>query len=237
MSADAPISPDASSDWTRWWNRTRYQLYAPIYDGVARPLEEGRKRAIENVSPTSDDRILLLGCGPGSDLEYLPSGASITAVDAAPAMVRRTEERAEALGMDVDARVGDAQALPFDDDAFDLVVLHLILSVVPTPQAVAAETGRVLAQNGRVSVYDKFIPEGSEPSLLRRALNPVARFLFSDLTRRLAPILSVGGLEAEEPRESALGGLYTIAQARARIEGNGTSKPSPHRRSSTPAIN
>lgn len=180
---NSTASPADNASLSSWWNRTRYQLYAPIYDWVARPLEHGRERAIKQLSLTSDDRILILGGGPGSDLEYLPPGASITAVDAAPAMVRRTEERAETLGLDVDARVGDAHDLPFEDGSFDVVFLHLILSVVPDPEAVATETARVLAPGGDVSVYDKFIPEGTEPSLLRRALNPMARFLFSDLTR------------------------------------------------------
>lgn len=213
MTSDSTLTSTAPSDWTRWWNRTRYQLYAPIYDWVAQPMEEGRRRAIEKLAPTSDDRILILGCGPGSDLEYLPREASITAVDAAPAMVRRTRQRAEALGMEVDAQVGDAQSLPFDDDRFDLVLLHLILTVVPDPDAVAREAARVLAPDGRVSIYDKFIPAGTEPSLLRRALNPMARFLFSDLTYQLEPILSGTTLEVGEPRTSALGGLYTIAVA------------------------
>jgi len=224
--------PDGSSNWTQWWNRTRYQLYAPIYNWVARPMESGRKRAVEKLAPAADDRILILGCGPGSDLEYLPSEASITTIDAAPAMVRRANERAEALGMDMDVRVGDAQDLSFDDDAFDIMLLHLILSVVPDPEAVAAETARVLAPDGRVSIYDKFIPVDTEPSLIRRTLNPVARFLFSDLTRQLEPILAAGGLKVEEPRESALGGLYTIAGARLGTEENETNRASSPRRAS-----
>ncbi len=214
MSFNSPSTVAASTDWTHWWNRTRYQLYAPIYDWVARPLEHGRKRAIEQLDLTEDDRILILGSGPGSDLPHLPPEASITAVDAVPSMVRRTRERADALGIDVSARIGDAQDLSFEEDSFDVVLLHLILSVVPDPEAVVRETQRVLARGGRVSIYDKFIPEGTEPSLLRRALNPVARFLFSDLTRRLDPLLDEAGLEVDEPRESALGGLYTLAVAR-----------------------
>lgn len=185
-------------------------------------MEDGRKRAIERLSLTSDDRILILGCGPGPDLKYLPENASITAVDAAAAMVRRTEERADALRMDVDARVGEAQAVPFDDDTFDVVLLHLILSVVPDPRAVAIEAARVVARNGCVSIYDKFIPEDTEPSFLRRTLNPIARFLFSDLTYELEPILGSAGLKIVKPRASALGGLYTIAQARPVTEENET---------------
>jgi ubiquinone/menaquinone biosynthesis C-methylase UbiE len=196
-----------------WWNRTRYRLYAPVYDRVARPLERGREQAIERLDVEPGDRILILGCGTGSDLAYLPDGVRVTALDVTPAMVRRTEKRAEKLGLEVDARVGDAQSLPFDDDAFDAVLLHLILSVVPDPDAVVAETDRVLAPEGRVSIFDKFVDEGTKPSLPRRLLNPVARFLFSDITRQLGPMVSNTRLDIE-PRESFLGGLYTVTVAR-----------------------
>jgi ubiquinone/menaquinone biosynthesis C-methylase UbiE len=115
--------------------------------------------------------------------------------------------------MDVDARVGDAHHLDFDDGAFDAVLLHLILTVVPDPDAVAAEAARVLAADGRVSIYDKFVPPGKPPSLQRRALNPLARFLFSDLTRRLEPMIEGTGLTLGR-RDSFLGGLYTVTVAR-----------------------
>lgn len=195
------------------WNRIRYGVYAPIYSVVAKPLERGRERAIERLDIQSDDRVLILGCGPGVDLEYLPAEASITAIDITPSMVRRTERRAAELGMDVDARVGDAQDLPYDHDVFDVVLLHLVLSVVPEPDAVAAEAARVLAEDGRMSIYDKFVPEGTTPSLLRRAINPLATVLFSDLTRQLEPILEGTDLVLG-PRESFLGGLYTVTIAR-----------------------
>lgn len=206
-------STNHDSELADWWNRVRYGLYAPVYNWVAKPLEGGRERAIDRLALEPDDRVLILGCGTGSDLKYLPSTAFITALDLTPSMVRRTADRADALGLDVDARVGNAQALPFEDDSFDAVLLHLLLSVVPNPGAVAAETSRVLSPDGRVSIYDKFVPEGTEPSLLRRALNPMARFLFSDLTRNLESILAETGLEVES-RESTLGGLYTLALAR-----------------------
>jgi ubiquinone/menaquinone biosynthesis C-methylase UbiE len=194
------------------WNRTRYRLYAPVYDWVARPLERGRQRAVDRLDIEPGDRTLILGCGTGSDLEYLPSGVTVTAIDVTPAMVRRTEERAERLDIEVDARVGDAQSLPFDDDTFDAVLLHLVLSVVPGPGAVVAETARVLAPEGRVSIFDKFVAEGTQPSLPRRVFNPVARFLFSDLTRELEPMLSGTDLDIEA-RESFLGDLYTVTIA------------------------
>lgn len=217
-------------------NRLRYRLYAPLYDLAARPLRRGRQRAIERLDLGPDDRILILGSGPGLDLAYLPQDASITALDVTPAMVRRTADRAERLGMDVDARVGDAGALPFEDGAFDAVLLHLVLAVVPDPYAVAAETARVLAPDGRVAVYDKFAPETDAPSRLRRAINPLTRVLFSDVNRRLEPILAGTGL-AIDAREPFLGGLYTVTVARP--EGRAPSArggPSDRARSGRPAV-
>jgi ubiquinone/menaquinone biosynthesis C-methylase UbiE len=183
-----------------------------VYDWVAKPFEAGRKRAIERVDPAPDDRILILGCGTGIDLEYLPTDASVTAIDVSEGMVERTERRADSLGMDVDACVGDAQSLPFEDETFDIVLLHLVISVVPEPSALVEEATRVLAADGRISIYDKFVPEGASPSLIRRAANPLARLLFADLNRRLEPLVETANLELES-RESFLS-IYLVTVAR-----------------------
>lgn len=195
------------------WNRVRYRLYAPVYDTVARPLERGRKRAIERLDPAPDDRILLLGCGTGMDLDHLPETASVTAIDLTPAMVRRTAARTASRNGDVAVAIADAQTLPFADDSFDAVLLHLVLSVVPDPAAVVAETERVLASDGRVSIYDKFAPQEGTPGLARRLANPAARMLFADLNRPLGPMVSETSLTVGD-REQFLGGLYTVTIAR-----------------------
>lgn len=197
---------------TNRWNRTRYRLYAPIYDAVAKPLARGRRRAIERLALEPGDRVLCLGCGTGADLDYVPAGVAVTAVDITPSMVERTRARAETLPLDVEATVGDAQALEFSDGAFDAVTLHLVLSVVPDPRAVVAETERVMAPDGRVSIYDKFVRADETPSLLRRAVNPLARILFSDTTRSLEPLFADTDLEIRD-REPFLGGLYTVTSA------------------------
>jgi len=209
-STSVPVAP--------WWNRVRYWAYAPVYDWLAWPMERGRQRAIEGLGPSADERILLLGCGTGLDLAYLPTEAQIAALDAVPAMIRRTKARARSLGVTVDAHVGDARALPFDDDSFDVVLLHLFLSVVGTPEPVLAETARVLAPGGRVSIYDKFVPEGERPSFWRRAFNPAARILFSDFTRRLEPMLEGTNFEVVAHRDAGLGGLYTATILRLKGE-------------------
>ena len=202
-----------STEGRNRWSRTRYQIYAPFYDWLARPWEKARRRAIDRLDPPPGSRVLIPGCGTGSDLEHLPATTEVTAIDLAPAMVRRTAERGERLSLDVDPQVGDAQALPFADDVFDAVLLHLVLSVVPEPRAVVAEAARVLRPTGKISILDKFVPEGERPSLLRRAVNPLARLVFADLNRSLDPMLSGTGLRTEA-REPYMAGLYTITVAR-----------------------
>ena len=199
---------------TNRWNRVRYRLYAPIYDVVAWPLERGRKRAIERLDPDLDSRILILGCGTGRDLDYLPPGVSVTAVDLVPSMVQRTAARGADHNQDVSVGIEDAHTLSFDDDTFDAVLLHLVLSVVPDPGTVVAETERVLTPDGRVSIYDKFSPEDGDPALARRVANPVARLLFADLNRPLEPMFDTTSLTVGR-REPFLGGLYTVAVARS----------------------
>lgn len=107
---------------SNWWNRIRYGLYAPVYDWVAKPFESGRRHAFERVDPKPAERILIPGCDTGMELKSLPADASVTAIDVSEVTVQCPDRRADPLGVDVDARVDDAQSLPFEDDSFGVVL-------------------------------------------------------------------------------------------------------------------
>lgn len=198
---------------TNAWNRVRYGLYAPIYDFVTRPLEKGRRRSIELLGLEDGERVLLVGAGTGLDLEHLPRGVQITAVDLSPAMLQQASSRAEHLGLEVETRVMDAHRLALPDASFDAVVLHLILAVIPDPRACIQEAARVLKPGGRVAIYDKFLPDTATPSLGRRMLGALTNALFSDINRRLGPLLKHGGLRPIEEEASVLGGAYKVVIA------------------------
>ncbi len=195
---------------TNRWNRIRYTLYAPFYDVVVGRMARGRRRALHLLDVQPGERVLIAGCGTGLDLELLPRGARITAIDLTPAMVEKTRARAAALGMDVDARVMDAARLDFDDAAFDCVVLHLILAVVPDPFTTAREAARVLRVGGRASVFDKFLPDDRAPSLPRRIANGVTRFFATEINRRIGEILGGTGLEIVRDELSIFGGMFRV---------------------------
>lgn len=196
------------------WNRIRYSLYAPVYDLVARRFDRGRRRSIELLGLRPGERLLIPGCGTGLDFLYLPPGLRVTAGDLTPAMLRRARARAEARGFKADLRVMDAHALDLPEAHFDAALLHLILAVVPEPEAAAREVGRVLRPGARVGIFDKFLDDEAEPSLLRRAAGAAANVLATDLNRRLGPLLEAAGLVLEHEEPVFLGGLFKVALAR-----------------------
>jgi ubiquinone/menaquinone biosynthesis C-methylase UbiE len=108
----------------------------------------------------------------------------------------------------------DVQALAFPDAFFDCVLVHLVLAVVPDPLACTLEVSRVLAPTGRISIFDKFLPDEAVPSPSRRALNLVTTTLFSDINRQLGPLLAPAGLIREHEEAALWGGAYWIVLAR-----------------------
>lgn len=110
-------------------------------------------------------------------------------------MVERMQSRARQLGRNITTDVMDGQKLPIPDASFDAVVLHLILAVIPDPNACLREVARVLRPGGRAVVFDKFVPDEQSPSLARRGLNVLTAALFSSIIRRLAPLVQATDLE------------------------------------------
>lgn len=195
-------------------NRFKYTLWSPVYDRFARVFDRMRRRSLEVAAVLPGERVLLVGAGTGLDLEYLPREACITAIDITPAMIERLRTRARGLGVDVDARVMDGQALAFPDASFDVAVLHLIVAVVPDPVRCLREVERVLRPGGRAVVLDKFVPDDREPTLGQRLANPVMRFFGTEITRKLGAILSESRLRVAHEEPLAMNGYYKVVLLR-----------------------
>lgn len=195
------------------WNRARYSAYAPIYDLVAAPFAAGRRRSIALLALRPGERVLMIGCGTGLDLPLLPAEVRVTAFDLTPAMVQRTAARATQAVRAADTAVMNGQQVALADGAFDAVLLHLVLAVIPDPVACAREAARLLRPGGRAAIFDKWLPDGARPSLARRAVNAVASAAFSDLNRQLGPTLAAAGLQLTHREPAGPGGAYQVALA------------------------
>ena len=170
------------------WNRLRYNAYATVYDLPGRFFTPYRRESLARAAIQPGERVLLVGAATGLDLELLPASCLVSAMDYSPAMIERLRRRAQQLAIPVEARVMNAEEMEFTDGAFDVVVLHLILAVLPDPHACWRESERVLAPGGRLAIFDKFLPDGQQPSRLRRALNGVTNIIATDINRRLGDI-------------------------------------------------
>jgi SAM-dependent methyltransferase len=105
--------------------------------------------------------ILDLGCGTGVAARAIARRPEVegpvTAIDISPHLVDAAKRLAEAQGLGgrIEFRVGDAHRLGLPEGAFDVVVMHTLVSHVADPAAVLAEGRRLLRPGaGRLVVFD-----------------------------------------------------------------------------------
>ncbi|MBP1673828.1 MAG: SAM-dependent methyltransferase [Bacteroidetes bacterium] len=180
---------------TNTWNKIRYTLYTPGYDLIAGYFKASRTKSIDSLDLKPSDKVLIIGAGTGLDLEIIQTDCDIIATDITPSMIARIKKRNIKLKRNVDAIVMDGQALIYDDNSFDKIILHLILAVIPNPVACIKEAERVLKPGGYMVVFDKFVRKDTKVSFIRRFANILTNLIFSDITRDFESIVSKTGLK------------------------------------------
>jgi SAM-dependent methyltransferase len=127
------------------------------------------------LAPPKDARWLDVGCGTGVFTELIvdtASPATVSAVD--PTQVQIEHAHCQPVGRRADFQIADAQALPFCDNAFDVVVAALVINFIPDRPKALAEMRRVGRAGGTVAAYVwDFAGERSPGSLLRNGLRAI----------------------------------------------------------------
>ncbi len=196
-----------------------YRFFAPVYDlFIRRASESARAASLARLPAGAGARILVVGIGTGLDTPHLPPGNAYVGIDLTAAMLARVPPRD-----DLALVRGDAMRLPFADSAFDFVVLHLIVAVVPRPDRCLAEAERVLKPGGHAFVLDKFLRRG-ERAPLRRALNALSRHVATRLDVVFEEALAAAPRLAVESDEPVLAGGWfrSIALAKRATSSSST---------------
>jgi ubiquinone/menaquinone biosynthesis C-methylase UbiE len=129
-----------------------YESYMvpPLFAPAARKL-------LDAAAPRPGERVLDAACGTGIVARLvaprvLPDG-SVAGIDVSSFMVAVARDRAAREGLAIDWHEGRAEAVPFQDAAFDLVTCQFGVMFFADRAAALAEMHRVIAGDGRVAIH------------------------------------------------------------------------------------
>ncbi|MFC7690668.1 class I SAM-dependent methyltransferase [Paeniroseomonas aquatica] len=113
------------------------------------------------------ERVLDVAAGNGNaTLAAARRFAEVTSTDYVPALLENGRARAQAERLPVTFRVADAEALPFGDASFDVVLSTYGVMFTPDQAAAAREMLRVCRPGGRIGLAN-WTPEGFIGQLFR----------------------------------------------------------------------
>jgi SAM-dependent methyltransferase len=138
------------------------------YDAVAhRSLWRVGERIVQRVGVGAGEDVLDVACGTGNAaVRAAQAGGRVVGVDITPELFEAGRRNAADAGVTVDWREGDAEALPFEDASFDVVLSVFGCMFAPRHEVAASELVRVLRPGGRLAVA-AWTPEGSVGQMFR----------------------------------------------------------------------
>lgn len=114
----------------------------------------------EAVDLRYDETVLDVAAGNGNaTLAAARRGGRVTSTDYVTSLLERGAERARAERLDVSFEVADAEALPYADATFDVVLSTFGVMFAPDQARSAAELARVCKPGGRIGLAN-WTPEG-----------------------------------------------------------------------------
>ncbi|HZY55721.1 MAG TPA: class I SAM-dependent methyltransferase [Reyranella sp.] len=130
------------------------------YAVVGTTLQIVGESLCEAVDLRSNQRVLDVAAGNGNaTLAAARRFAEVVSTDYVPALLERGAERAKAERLPVTFQEADAEALPFDDASFDVVLSTFGVMFTPNQEQAARELLRVCRPGGKIGLAN-WTPEG-----------------------------------------------------------------------------
>lgn len=130
------------------------------FSEVAKHIETVAEAFVKRLNIQPGMKVLDVACGSGNlAIIAAQKGAEVTGVDIADNLIESAKKRAEAAGLDIKFEVGDAEAMPYDDNSFDLVMTMFGAMFAPRPEVAASELVRVCKPGGTIAMAN-WTPDG-----------------------------------------------------------------------------
>jgi ubiquinone/menaquinone biosynthesis C-methylase UbiE len=160
-SAVKAIQSNASSTDLRTLKTRQQGAWASgDYAVVGTTLQIVGEELCEALDLRAGQKVLDVAAGNGNvSIAAARRFATVTSTDYVPALLGRARERAEAERLPMDFREADAEALPFADGTFDVVVSTFGVMFTPNQERAASELVRVCRPGGKIGLAN-WTPDG-----------------------------------------------------------------------------
>lgn len=131
------------------------------YERISQSIADSIEHCVARLAPQAGERVLDVATGTGwAARRAAERGAEVVGIDLGPGLVDTARRLAEARGLRIDFRVGDAEKLPFPDASFDGVISTCGVMFASDPDAAAGELARVCRPGGRLAITT-WAPDGT----------------------------------------------------------------------------
>lgn len=152
--------PDLGADFAAIKARQQGAWSSGDYAVVGTTLQIVGEQLCEAIDIRAGQKVLDVAAGNGNvSLAAARRGCDVIATDYVPALLEKARERAAAERLQIDCREADAEALPFKDRSFDVVVSTFGVMFTPDQQKAADELMRVCKSGGKIGLAN-WTPDG-----------------------------------------------------------------------------
>jgi SAM-dependent methyltransferase len=133
--------------------KLRATWIAGDFGEIAKSIEKGAEDFVARLDIKPGMKVLDVATGTGNlAIPAAKAGAEVTGIDIAPNLIEQAIGRAKAEGVNAKFEVGDAEALPYEDNTFDMVITMFGAMFAPRPDVTAAELIRVTKPGGLIAM-------------------------------------------------------------------------------------
>jgi ubiquinone/menaquinone biosynthesis C-methylase UbiE len=160
-------NPSAAATFTAIKSRQQRAWESGDYAIVGTTLQIVGETLCEAVDLRAGQSVLDVAAGNGNaTLAAARRFAEVVSTDYVGALLERARERAQAERLAVTFREADAEALPFADESFDVVLSTFGVMFTPDQQQAARELVRVCRKGGKIGLAN-WTPDGFIGKLFR----------------------------------------------------------------------